>query len=430
MAVLCGNMGGKMPDVSSLYPQPPHPQASGGGLLSDPSALFSLMRAGQEFQAKQSVGQAFQQSLGPEGVDTGKAAGIIANDPNAALAAPEASLNLLEQRRRQTDLATANMGMFASSFAPLAAKGKKVTMDDVHNAMTATARINPQAAPLMNAYFAGMNPQNASDYVQRLGNYAQGAGAALAPIDYVHPQTLQPGLISRGSTVGAGFTPSGAAPGVAGRAQAQIEQFTADQGRSNAIGANLRNIKEAYQLAQPLSDDKFGPLSQGWTNWLARASELGLVSPQTDSQISARQQLGARLQAYAGQFRTADRSDAALHNVIASKPDPAEMIKPATLDAIRSQYGKDVVDQAMPEIYRRGLGDHVAGQGSDYTTYRGNYYQSMHDQAGEWDLLSKADKQKLVNSLGGKDSDAYKKFVKTHDTLRRAGAVGQPQPSQ
>lgn len=371
-----------MPDPSALYPQPP--QRSSGGLLSDPASLIALSQNMQRFQAQQAVGRAFQQG------DIENPTSIwntIKSDPTAALAAPEAALTVLDARRRQTELASQNMGLFANYFAPLAAKPGGVTMDDIQSAKTGAARLNPQAAPFINAFWADATPQNIGSKVAQLANYAQGAATALTPETTVHPLTGQAGIVPRGSFLhaGGGAIPSGLAPQTAG----DIAEYQKDQAISAQKLANIRPMMQAYPLIKELAAKDFGPGSDTWSavkNGLVTSGLLDEDSKAADAN-AMRQEVVKKLSQNIIFSPGGARSNEGL--IAAMKSNPNEFLsKKANLSLLRDQIGMEMQDAASPRF---------AGGSTGYQNYRTGHYSNTDYRGFVLPLMDKDERAKLKN---------------------------------
>jgi hypothetical protein len=99
----------QMPDnaLASLYPQPVSPTSAIPSLLQNPNALMGLAAQaqnmniqGQTFRSNQAVGNAFQQSLRPDGtgIDPLAFSNALKNNPDAALGAGDAITRGLGQQ--------------------------------------------------------------------------------------------------------------------------------------------------------------------------------------------------------------------------------------------------------------------------------------------------------------------------------------------
>ena len=425
-----------MADISSLYPAPPQQNA----LASNPGAVINLMQSVNALRAKQAVGQAFQGAIGTNGeFDPSAAAIAIKNDQNATFGAPEAVGSILDARIRNNEVARGTLGINLTQNEAarniIAGLADNADGDTVRNIVPQLTRagISPQVAEGWGSYI-NSDPKTRADKIRDQRNIAAGAATTMQQIGGPPGANLQPTTQTLGSAQypGAGAQRViGAMPGQVGQVEAARAQITADQGKSTQILGNLRNMEAALPLARKLSDPNFGPDSEGWTKWRSRAAELGLISDTTKDAVGARQELGAKLLAYAGQRPIAERSDAALANIVSSKPDPGSMVKPAVLDLIRKQAAMDKVDAAMPTIHQSGLGGHIPGGAAPpgihpdatYNNYRSNYYNYMDDRAAELPMMNATEQTNLKKSLGDKNGPQYQKFMKTYNALKRSGAI-------
>jgi hypothetical protein len=258
-----------MPDVGSLYPQPPQPQP---GVLSDPSKLYGFIAAAQaakQFAAKQALGQAYQGALQPDGtVDLAKVATTLKNDPNAGFVLPEATSNILAQHGQMIANDTASFDQYAkqSGFVQqwLASRANQPNVkpeDILNDAVTLSRNTDPKVLPsgVINSVIGGIlnDPGGVRAGLNNVRNRVMGPTAATSPITGPPTAAGQPTTMPLGAT---GYTPGGgqqpAIPGqvVTGQApgQAITQEGAATAARqledtattSPLYHSNLENLKQ------------------------------------------------------------------------------------------------------------------------------------------------------------------------------------------
>jgi hypothetical protein len=257
-----------MPDVGSLYPQPPQPQQ---GVLSDPSKLYGFIAAAQaakQFAAKQALGNAYQGALQPDGtVDLAKVATTLKNDPNAGFVLPEATSNILAQRGQMIANDTASFDQYAkqSGFVQqwLASRANQpnVTAEDLNNdAATLSRNTDPKALPssVINSVMDSIktDPQGIRSGILNTRNRVMGAASATQPIQGPPTDAGKPTTVPLGAT---GYTQPGAAPAIPGQivtgqapGQAITQEGAATAARqledtattSPLYHSNLENLKQ------------------------------------------------------------------------------------------------------------------------------------------------------------------------------------------
>lgn len=158
----------------------------------------------QEFQSRQAIGQAMQQSVNPETgqPDFNKAILLMATNPQAAWAAPGFAKQLFEMGKAQQEVVAkqiensqARAGIIGGAITPLAAKGQTVTRGDVLDSiarlyartgdeqvlsqkqLTDVAASLPDDKPVMGPDGRMHNPL--ADYINGLARQTENARAAL-----------------------------------------------------------------------------------------------------------------------------------------------------------------------------------------------------------------------------------------------------------
>lgn len=136
-----------MPVDTSIYanavPQQPNPFALMGQVAQTQSAMNQNRLFGQEFAARQAVGQAYSNALDPSTgqVDVNKLVAGVASNPAAAFKAGEVGQQALQQQQGQTNLDASKVDLYnkhidtvAQQLGPLMQKGAQgsLSLDDVY----------------------------------------------------------------------------------------------------------------------------------------------------------------------------------------------------------------------------------------------------------------------------------------------------------
>lgn len=137
-------------------PKPPDVLGMASSVAGTVNALNQNKLFGQTFGARQAIGQAYQQSIGPDGqLDTNKLLSNVANDPRAAFMAGDVAQQALERQKAQLGIKTEqlNLGIthakaMGGAFAEILANPNP-SMKDVTSAaseLVAQGLISPQEA--------------------------------------------------------------------------------------------------------------------------------------------------------------------------------------------------------------------------------------------------------------------------------------------
>lgn len=262
--------------VSALYPhaQPQQSILSGGNALSMIPTIMQL----QQFRSQQAAGQAFQGAVGPDGSFNPNAAmSAIANNPAAALAAPEATTRLLAARGQNISNATSalalglqNSNTLSQIAAPYA--NKPMTDMDVASlkAKLAAAGVDPHTVAA-----ADINGALKASKAAQLGAaQTMGPAAAATPVPAGPSATGAPTVAPLASTLGAGTPrPVGLPPGQA-EAASGIAAASAAQANSLTQSADTSPIRKGMlgNLEGDLAQFTAGPgadwtkVAKAWAN--------------------------------------------------------------------------------------------------------------------------------------------------------------------
>ena len=386
-----------MGDVASpLYPQAPQSPQNSNALLSDPSRAIGLLSQIQDYRIKQQQFPALAQQ--PQAALTGQ---NIANT-TAQLSQDEAG----------TQIAAHYLGSLPDNATP-----------DQINRMTMAIRAthpNISAQTINNvADLALKDPKS-------IGN-----GLVTVRMMGVSPETMTSRVVAPPAPSGApqtqpfstaaraGTQQVGLAPGESELISEPKKAYLVDQERATTTQGNLRKLENVYPLVQQLSNANFGPGSAEFAKIKGALITAGIIDPNT-SDLQVRQEVGKYLLNYAQGAANAGRSDHALSAAIGSNPN-LDLTQPANLNLVRNQIGMDRADSAIPTLFDQ-LHPNDANK-RDYNKFRTSFYRDYDQRAFTYDMLSPDERRKLIDSLGAKNSPAYRKFAKTYGELKSAGII-------
>jgi hypothetical protein len=413
-----------MVDPTPLYPIA---QPGGGSILAtNPLQLVGALNgvnALKAFQAKQAVGNALLGARNPDGsIDTGKFISTL--PPQAALAAPEAAQSALDLRQRQIGVDTSqfNLGVGYNDQAQKILSGlagKDAISDaDLWDASARLARTG-MPAPLVNAWRQTMlnqGPDQRKQYATTLGITAAGPAAVTERQNLVGPDG-QPISVPTNIAARSGALPTGLPPGQGEALAANQGAFVKDQAGAATTLQGLRPLQNALPLLQKMTNTDFGPGSEGFAQVKSALITAGIIGPNT-TDTEVRQEANKYLRAYAGQTRTADRSDRALEQALGSNPN-LDLTQGANLALVKNQIAMDRMDAALPVAFEKQFPS--PADKTKYLGYKSNYYQNTDPRAFQFDLMTPQERRAVVDSLGKPDSPAYQKFARSYALAKQAG---------
>jgi hypothetical protein len=389
--------------LSSLYPQPPQQNNNANALLSDPAKVVGLVNALNQNRLFTATFDAQSQI------------------PQTTLEGQQIS-NATAQMQQQALAARVVHGVMGNYLAGI----KKPTADDVRGAAALAARSAPDVAlkypdiitaasdvvtkhPQGIKYGAGLllnsqlSPETASSLVEAPPNPVTGAARKM---------TVPESNLAGGRDVAL-------PPGDQKVLEANKEAYTADQERSAATQANLRKLETVYPLVQQLGNSNFGPGSAEFAKLKGALTTAGIIDPNT-SDLKVRQEVGKYLLNYAQGASNAGRSDHALSTAIGSNPN-LDLTQPANLALVRNQIGMDKADAAIPVLFHQQHPN--ANDKASYNDFKANFYRNYDPRAFIYDKMAPEERRELIDSLGSKQSQAYQKFAKTYDQLKKSNFV-------
>lgn len=376
----------------------------------------------QEFQARQAIGQAYQDNTGPNGeintpglrTQIGQTGGFHAGEGLSQATANSAS---------DAGLKSTYQTILRQTFGQLATK-PVITDQDISTAKADAARQGVPGAFIQD--YAATIPMGGrkgalKDWAVSQSNLARGPEAISAPVTVQSPQgqsvQYPEGMASR--VRASGGLPTSLPPGVPESFAEGQKSLVADQKASAGTLANLRNLDIALPFVQKLSDPNFGPGSPEYAKLRASAATAGIIDPKA-SDVTIRQELGKYLMKYATLAQNSGRSDQALAAAVGSNPN-LDLTQPANLALIKNQIALDKMDAAMPKLFKL---EHPAQEdAAQYNSYKSDYYNKFDRRVFSYANLTPAERRGLVQSLGPKNSPAYQKFNNTYQIAKKAGII-------
>lgn len=432
-----------MPDpsnpIASLYPQPP--QQQNNSLLANPlsalSAIQGVQNLGiqrQQFQATQAAGQAFQNALNPDGtINPSKLATGLRN-PTAALAAPQAISqglqqqgNVLDNQSRQIGVAQNNLALRNSQNTTFWQALQAASQGDVSDAGLAEtkariARMFPQTqvpSDELNRVFsqaAATPDQNQRRQIlARIGANALTVPQAVTPLSTTDPSG-NPAVIPTGALAA---NPGGVSTGFGNIATQSRQDYVAAQNNAAGLRAGIRPLQQALPLIEQLSNTDFGPGSAQYAKLKGLLTTAGLVPPgatSLDLRQAASKYLSQSVQASMG----AGRSDEGLRAALGANPN-LDLTQKANIGLVKNQIAMSRMDAAMSQAYDAEHPEDTSKVG--FNTYKSNYYQNQDPRAFRFDLMTPQERRDTLDSLGQKGSQPYNNFIRSLTIARHAGDV-------
>lgn len=447
-----------MPVDTSFYNQQPQSVIPGGlpgavGLANAFTQNRMLNTENQilqnQFQGNMALGNIYQQSLNPDGTVNTAALNrnIAAGGPAVGYVAPQAYQN-------SAALAGTNLANQGAQVGQSQAR-----MNDFYNSLAALPpdqRTRAGAISLAAQYvhdgrllatdMPGIIGEMPTDDTAIPKFIAGKQASTLAPSDQaaqtvtgVSPTTGQqtfgtkgqfvreaaPSSASNGESGGITTTlPAGAADSFAANSAA----YNQDYQKSAATLSNVRNLTTAIPLLETLGSSAAGPGSQSLAQLQSFLESHGIIKPgQTGVDVRAEAQ--KYLSRYVGVNPAAGRSDMAQDLTAHSSPSLDTPLA-ATLALAKSNVGFDRMDAAAPLAYAQAHPNASANFAPDYNKFKADFVKNNDPRAYAFDLMTPAERQGVVTSLGKPGSAAYERFRNSLQTAVGAGLVTPPPQAQ
>ncbi len=413
-----------MADVMNVYQPLQTPQQNPLQVLQMLGALNQAKLFNQEFQARQAIGNAYRDNTGVNGElntpglrsQIGQTGGFLAGEGLSQATANSSA---------DAALKSTYQGILRQTFGQLATK-PVITDEDISNAKADAARQGVPGSFIQD--YAATMPVGGSrkgqaalkDWAVSQSNLSRGSDAT-AQGRIIRTPTgdveIPEGMAARGRSEGG--LQVGLAPGQDTQISEPKKAYLADQERSATTQANMRQLETVYPLIKQLGNSNFGPGSEGFAKIKGALITAGVIDPNT-SDATVRQEANKYMLKYARGAQDAGRSDHALSAAIGSNPN-LDLTQPANLSLIRNQIGMDKADAAIPVLFDKIYpGDNDK---KDYKTFKTNFYRNYDQRAFTYDKMSPDERRQLIDSLGPKNSAAYKKFAQTYSELKSSGFI-------
>lgn len=386
---------GDIPAPNALYPSAPQQAPASANLLADPAKAIGILSGIQDYRLKSQQFDALAQqpAASLQGQNISNATAEMQQQEGASRAVSRIMGGYLAGIPKPS----ADDVRSAAAFAARSLPNVAVKYPDIISAASETGRRNPGL--LINS---GLSPEGQSSEVT-------GTPLAGGQPTILKTPASNMGL---GRVVGLG---SGAGDALAESQKSLVE----DQKASARTVANLRNLDIALPAIEKLSNPNFGPGSSQFASLKGSLITAGIIDPKT-SDVTVRQEIGKYLLKYATMAQNAGRSDQALGAALGSNPN-LDLTQPANLGLIKNQIGLDKMDAALPKIFKA---EHPGeDERTQYNSYKSDYYDRFDRRVFSYDKLSPEERRDLVQSLGGKNSAAYKKFDQTYKLAKQAGII-------
>lgn len=410
-------------------------QSNPGQLLGLISTLNNL----KDFQARQAVGQAYQQATDPESglVDTGKFMGLVKGNPDAALRAPEAAANSAALTGQYISNATNQFGLNSgqtSFLANLAGSyiNKKggATDADVATARAIAARNGIPINLIDGILGQGQNDNRTPQQrFQDLNDYALGPGGRSGIVSGPpnaatgQPQNITQGQATRTATspqgpYGAQGFPAALPPGegdILAQSATRASQLQATAGTTAQYHADLDNLKQDSKVLDNLGgptfevEKKLNQLSQ-------RISGFGITM--TPDQLKAGEsfdKIANQISRQQGQLF--GDTDATRNMSVGSNPSTSQSAygREGIIDML--QGNQDAVDRARNIwIDARAKG----APANSYDTFMNELSKSLDPRVFQFNRLSRDNQQKFLNQM---DPDELPDFEQKYKTAIGLGWV-------
>ncbi len=419
-----------MPDVSSLYPQPPQPQQNGmNALMGDPLHALSViqqLQAGQlqiqQAKAQQAGGAAILSGLRPDGTFDPNAA-VRSADPSVVGAAGAqfandvisskgnsaiADTNVVNLRNAKTIAATNEVGLETTRNNALGDylvgfAGKKLTDADLPTIRATAVRLggNP------NVWGSIKDIPSATAAIKNATIARAGATSAIQPT----PNGVNPDLSQRVTSGAEAARNPNRTTTASPQDAADQTAFNEDQTRSSQIMRGVVPLQQALPLIQKLSASDFGGASGDIAKLKGYLVQAGIMDANSSS-LPTRQEVNKYLHQAISAIPASERSDQARNLAELSNPN-LDLTQPANIDLTKNAIAVARMEAALPKIFGR----------KGYLENKSGYYQGSDVNAYKFDLMTPEERGQFQASLGGPDSPAYKKFKKSYLDAKKAEMI-------
>jgi hypothetical protein len=370
--------------TAALYPKlnPPQPTNALNVTPMDIASMQGQLQNQQiqraQFGSQLAVGRAVQGATDASGnVDPTAAMAAIANDPNAALGAPDMAAKLLELRGRQIANSTAALGLISGQNDEIARITAPLASDNSTDAVN-SVKAQLARAGLASSLVAGITRDNAKEIGTQGQLRLQGAGSA-APVNIVDPNTGQPGLSTAGAVSAAsnkgGTVASGLAPGT----NADITTFNADMANSAQTSVGVQRLKQIQGILGQLGTLGTGPGSQGYAGVATALQQLGIAPETAQDPNTLRQVLNELTARTVANMPSSGRSDSALAQAQASGPNLGNTLS-ANQAIVKNIIGQESLNAQMPMFIGRNNQGQGAAASQNYQFHRADFAKNTDYQ--------------------------------------------------
>ena len=422
-----------MVDLSGLYPAPP-PQPQNMLAGGNPLAMVGQVNQLQQFQARRSVGEAFQNALNPDGsVDQVRlAAGLKA--PQAALAAPEAIGTMLEQRGKMIANSTSQFGLQAAQNQE--AQRLLVGLAQDHNptdekiidwsVSAARAGIDPNTINSMRQKLLSQSVRTRKQTIGTLANTVMGPAAAAQPTSpAIGPEGAQYRVPLGATTGGGGTYQTGLAPGY-GEAAGATGLASAAQAVDLGKAADSSPIRKGMlgNLETDLKNFTSGPsadwqkVGKAWANRNVLPSGMQFDPTSIASQeafTKQAEQLAQQQFAAIGGTGT----DAKFGSAFKSNPNEA-LSQLGNKGIIRLLKGNEDAIQAKNNAWQSWV--RAGNPPNSYPQFAAEFNRNFDPRIYQAQYMSKEDFSKMVKSMSGPEQRQF--VARTNAAKQNGHATG------
>lgn len=389
---------------TGLYPQPPQ-QQSGVGALSAPQALGLLESITrnqilmQDLRGRNAVGQAYQQSIQPDGTfDQPGFNAMIRSNPDAAWMAGEAIPHALDIARSQ---AGNMLQQNQAAYSLLGSLPKNATDEDVRGLQTNLSRVfkgqNTAAIEAIAEKIKSLHGKARADYITQLQTGAIGpsgiaglVSAPPSPSGAPTQQTLQERLYSGNGPQAVGQSPGEPTLQEASAAGAAALESTGP--KTNQIHADLENLR---QLNKDIPIQ--GPTAEFEKKLNQVGARLGIGVTMTRDQLAKSEEFDKIAnQLSLNQSTLFHGSDAGLHTVVAANPNlgMSRYGRDGVIDML--QGNQDAVDRTRQlwfDARRRGA------TANSYNDFINQSSKVVDPRVFQFNRMSKENQQKFLSDM-------------------------------
>ena len=280
----------------------------------------------------------------------------------------------------------------------------------------------------------GQAPPSPAPTASTLGGqaYAQPAGPGPAPSQ--SDASTSPDTPAASSAPNAPVGAAGAPPGavLAGAPQGQPEQLAVDKGAFNqaqaAVPATVRdtqNLGHALDALKILQDS--GPLTTGTGSeqmhkMYGFLQTYGALPERMTPDLANYEIAKKALVNFAASQAGAAHTDLGLSTAAAGNP---------SVDGMSNLAAQTVVKQRLGNLYQSiaQVNEAPDPTGSGYNAHAARFAQNTDPRAFAFDTYTPAEQTKIIGSLGGRDTAAYRKFVGSLAIAKKYGFINPPQPA-